>query len=296
MRKRSICILLAALTALSLTGCLGDRPAPTPEPMPAITLPPTATPEPTPSPTATPAPTPTPAATPTPEPTATPEPTPTPTPEPTPVPGPSAPAPVISKQPFGETQYTGSTATFIANANSYTDVGWRAVMPDGQDVSMETFQGNFPACTVTGVYSNTLAIGNLSPDMNGWSFYCVFGNSGTLVITNKAALKVLGQAAPAQKAQTNTQNALATAACPICGASIPADVSYCPSCGEYINADADFSAASFCPHCGSYVPAGTSTCPHCGENIYASTGSGSTSVAIVDPGETVAKDYDTWFM
>ena len=290
MKKRSLCILLAVLAAFLLTGCLSNRPAPTPEPMPVITLPPT------PEPTPTPAPTPKPTPTPTPEPTSTPEPTPTPTPEPTPTPvqAPAAPAPVITKQPFGETQYTGSSAVFIANAESYTDVGWRAVTPDGQDVSMETFQSYFPESSVSNIFNSTLTIGNLTPDMNGWSFYCVFGNRGTMAITNKAALKVLGAAAPAQ----NTQNALATAVCPICGATIPANVSYCTSCGEYINADADSGAASHCPHCGSYVPGGTSTCPNCGQNIYAAANQPGVSVAITDGdgGQGVVNDYDTWFL
>lgn len=243
MTKRTICILLAALVMLALTGCMGDRPAPTPEPMPTFTLPPTAEPTATPEPTATATPTATPK--PTPSPTATPSPTPTPAPSPTATPAamPSAPAPVISKQPFGETQYSGASAIFIANADSYTDVGWRAVTPDGQDVNLETFRSTFPNASVTGEYDTTLKVGNLSADMNGWSFYCVFGNRGTLVITNKAALRVLGQAA--QPAAQNTQ---AYINCPICGELIPANSRTCPYCYEFINSagidDNDNAAAA----------------------------------------------------
>lgn len=242
MKKRSICILLAALMALSLTGCLGNRPAPTPEPLPSMTLPPV--PDPTPTPAPTPSPTPTPTATPAPTPTPTPEPTPEPEPEPTPVPGPTAPAPVISKQPYGESQYTGASATFIADAAPYTNVGWRAVTPEGDDVSMATFQSNFPEASVSDIFNSTLTIGNLTQGMNGWSFYCVFGNSGTLVTTNRAALKILGNAAqPQVQPQQNPtleqfaqlESSAATVSCPICGETIPAASAVCPVCGEYIN-------------------------------------------------------------
>ena len=215
--------MLLAVMALSLAGCLpGSRPAPTPEPEPIVTLPPT----PAPTPTPTPAPEAEPEAEPDPEPPVMPA-------------APAGPAPVISKQPFGESQYIGSSATFIANADSYTDVGWRAVTPDGQDVSMETFQNAFPDAAVSNVFSNTLTIGNVSQEMNGWSFYCVFGNKGTLVITNRAELKILGRAAyvppQAQDGETDAQNTVAIIGCPVCGEAIPANTRVCPHCLTFIN-------------------------------------------------------------
>ena len=94
MNKRIICIALSALMMLTLTGCMGSRPAPTPEPLPAVTP----TPEPTPAPTPEPTPEPTPAPTPEPTPERAPEPTMEPEPEP------SAPAPEIYKNPRREKQ------------------------------------------------------------------------------------------------------------------------------------------------------------------------------------------------
>ena len=186
MNKRIICFVLSALMMLALTGCMGSKPAPTPEPLPTVTPTseptPATTPEPTPEPTHAP----------------TPEPTPEPTVEPTPEsePEPSAPAPEIYKNPRREKHNPGQTTVFIAGADPYDEVGWRAIAPNGQDVSLEAFQNVFPDCSVLGIYSETLTITNVSLDMNGWSFYCVFVNEGTRTNTEAAALYVLlpGQA------------------------------------------------------------------------------------------------------
>ena len=217
MTKRILCILLVAVMALSLAACdVIDRlkgPDPTPAPTP------------TPMATPTPMPTPVPTAPPTPAPTPTPVPTPEPTPKPT------APAPVISKQPFGESHYTGESALFIASANPYTSAHWTAVSPTGMEGTMEMFRNAFPTCNTTGDNDTSLTIYNISNDMNGWSFYCSFDNNGTVTNTNPAALKVLGT-----RAQTPAQPAVTYVTCPICGQSVPASAAVCPSCGEYINA------------------------------------------------------------
>ena len=183
MNKRIICIVLSALVMLVLTGCMGSKPEPAPEPLPTVT--------PTPEPTSEPIPVPT--LEPTLEPThvPTPEPTSEPTPEPTIEPEPSAPAPEIYKNPIREKQLPGQTAIFIAEADPYDEAGWRAIAPNGQDVSLEAFQNVFPSCSVLGIYSDTLTITNVSLDMNGWSFYCVFVNEGTRTNTEAAVLYVL---------------------------------------------------------------------------------------------------------
>ena len=180
MNIRILCIVLAVLIVSALTGCMGSRPAPTPEPTPVVTAPPT--PVPTLIPTPVPTPEPTPEATPTPAPT--PEPTPEPEPES------SAPAPEIYKNPRREKHHPGQTAVFIAGADPYDEVGWRAIAPNGQDVSLEAFQNVFTDCSVLGIYSDTLTITNVSLEMNGWSFYCVFVNEGSRSDTEAAALFV----------------------------------------------------------------------------------------------------------
>lgn len=230
MRKRIFCILLAVLMMLALTACDklpnflgGNKPAPTPEPLPSPTFAPT----PVPTPMPTPAPTPIPTPTPTPIPVATPSPTPVPTP--TPAPTPVAPAPVITKQPTGESHYNGDSALFIANADTWTSVGWTAVAPDGTEVDMDSFRSAFPGCVIAGDTTGSLTVGNLQPGMTGWSFYCTFFNYGASTSTNAAPLKVLGA-----KAVTNT-GGQTYVSCPICGSTIPANTTVCPNCGEFIN-------------------------------------------------------------
>ena len=180
MNKRIICIVLSALM-MALTGCMDSRPAPTPEPRPTVI----------PTPEPTPAPTPEPTLEPTSAPTPTPAPTPEPPPEPTPEPEPAGPAPEIYKNPRREKHVPGQTAVFIAGADPYDEAGWRAISPDGLDVSLEAFKNVFPDCSVMGIYSDTLTIYNVCLDMNGWSFYCVFVNEGSQAKTEAAALYVL---------------------------------------------------------------------------------------------------------
>ena len=172
MNKRIIYIVLSALMMLALTGCMDSRPAPTLKPLPSMTAQPTPVPIPAP----------------TPEPT--PEPTPAPNPEPTPEPEPAGPAPEIYKNPRREKHVPGQTAVFIAGADPYDEAGWRAISPDGLDVSLEAFKNVFPNCSVMGIYSDTLTIYNVCLDMNGWSFYCVFVNEGRQAKTEAAALFV----------------------------------------------------------------------------------------------------------
>ena len=105
-------------------------------------------------------------------------------------PEPSAPAPEIYKNPRREKHVPGQTAVFIAGADPYDEAGWRAVSPDGLDVSLEAFKNVFPDCSVMGIYTDTLTIYNVSLDMNGWSFYCVFINEGSQAKTDAAALFV----------------------------------------------------------------------------------------------------------
>ena len=212
MKKRIFCVLLAAALMLTLSACnlplpFGQKTAPTPAPTPVPTFAPTPVPTPVPTPTPTPAPT------------------------PTPVPTPIAPAPVITKHPTGETHYSGGSALFIANADTWTSIAWTAVAPDGTEMDMDTFRSAFPGATISGDTTGSLTVGGLNEGMTGWSFYCTFYNYGATASTNAAPLRVLAGTAAAV-------NTVATITCPVCGATIPANSAYCPECGEFINADA----------------------------------------------------------
>jgi membrane protease subunit (stomatin/prohibitin family) len=49
------------------------------------------------------------------------------------------------------------------------------------------------------------------------------------------------------------------AACPECGAVVPAGAKFCPECGQQIT-----RKEKFCSECGGKVPAGVKFCPECG--------------------------------
>lgn len=144
---------------------------------------------------------------------------------------------MVFKDPTEETRYAGTTAVFIANADPYTDVGWRAVTPEGRNISMDAFQEIFPGCRVLGTYSNELTLVNLFPDMNGWSFVCVFGNEGTLSCSACAPLYVMGQGQTTNfPAGSGGQNSASwrrtvTRGCPYCGESFSYELTVCPHCG-----------------------------------------------------------------
>lgn len=96
----------------------------------------------------------------------------------------------VTKNPTSESHLPGESALFVANANAYTSLEWVFVAPDGGEYAAADFATLFPAASVSGIESTTLSIGNVSPDMSGWSVYCMFGNGSRVVWTNQAWLYV----------------------------------------------------------------------------------------------------------
>ena len=165
MRKRRICILLAALMMFALAGCTGGRAAPTPEPAPTQTAAPT--------------------------PEATPDPTPEPTPTPTP---PPAGYPIVTKSPTDETVEEGGSCWFVANYLSATWAVWHFVSPDGsQDLTYKEIGEQFPTLQIRGGNVSEMKLSNIPLEMNGWRVYCQYTNDlgstnpGTAVVTVKSA-------------------------------------------------------------------------------------------------------------
>lgn len=129
-----------------------------------------------------------------PVPTPAPSAQPVPTPAPTPVPTPAPIYLVITKNPTNEYRKEGETAYFVATANTYTSLRWTIVSPDGGEYSVQSFAWLYPKASVTGDYSTTLTIGNLSVGMSGWGAYCTFYLNDQTVRSTTAYLSV--QAAP----------------------------------------------------------------------------------------------------
>ena len=93
-----------------------------------------------------------------------------PTPSPAPSPAPSAsPKPfvppaylLITKNPTNENRKPGSTALFVAGANAINSLTWTFVSPNGGEYSVQSFAWNFPNARVSGQYSTTLSVANVS--------------------------------------------------------------------------------------------------------------------------------------
>ena len=122
----------------------------------------------------------------TPAPAATPAPTPAPTP--TPDPGPAYLS--ITKNPTNEDRKIGSTARFVACANAFEALEWVLVSPSGAKYTPQQFGAGFSGATVSGIYSTTLSIENVSADMNNWGAYCVFRYKGQVASTSTAYIRI----------------------------------------------------------------------------------------------------------
>lgn len=313
MQKKILGLVVLALLLVVLGGCIAMRksaavkeeaavvpPAETPIPSAEPTLSPSPSPAPTQAPASfvfspdesfPPAPTFAPQTTPAPAPTAESEAETEPEAAPEPESVPTAPAPIVVKQPTAERRYTGGSAFFIAKAEGFTDQVWRAYTPEGDDVSMEDFQAEFPNCKISGEYSDNLTLTNLSPEMSNWSFFCVFGNDGSLTGSNSATLTVMAGAAPqGGSAQGGSGQGTAsgksyfTRLCGECGTRFDYDLTVCPNCGadcplpsahwhtdQYgtVNlADPEtrerIIARDTCPECGRTGMYGRAACPFCG--------------------------------
>lgn len=123
---------------------------------------------------------------------------PTPTPKPTSTPTPKVEPKYleITKNPTNENKKAGATAWFVACSNIYESLSWTLVSPNGGEYSVPGFRSYFGA-TVTGEFSTTLGIENVTADMNGWGAYCTFYYKGQTQRTATAYIYVKGAPAPA---------------------------------------------------------------------------------------------------
>ena len=96
----------------------------------------------------------------------------------------------VTKNPTSESHVPGESAMFVANANAYTSLEWVFVAPGGAEYTVDEFVVNFPKSAISGSDTTSMTIYNVSPDMNGWSVYCIFSNGSRAVWTNQAWLYV----------------------------------------------------------------------------------------------------------
>ena len=96
----------------------------------------------------------------------------------------------VTKNPTSESHVPGESALFVANANAYTALEWVFVAPNGEEYTVDEFAVNFPKSAISGSDSTSMTIYNVSPEMSGWSVYCIFSNGSRAVWTNQAWLYV----------------------------------------------------------------------------------------------------------
>ena len=123
----------------------------------------------------------------------------TPAPSATPVPVQEVKYLGITKNPTNENRKEKDTALFVACANAYESLNWTFVAPNGGEYSVANFRNMFPRSGVTGEYSTTLGVSNVSADMHGWGAYCTFYYRGQTARTTTAYIYIKGQASPAEK-------------------------------------------------------------------------------------------------
>ena len=122
----------------------------------------------------------------------------TPSPVPTMAPAPQNTRPAyltITKNPTNENKKQGGTAYFVACSNIYDSLNWTFVGPDGGQYTVQNFARMFNA-SVSGEYSTTLSIANVTRDMNGWGAFCTFYYAGQTARTSTAYMYVEGTPKP----------------------------------------------------------------------------------------------------
>ena len=107
----------------------------------------------------------------------------------------------VTKNPTSESHYVGESALFISNASTWTSLSWTFVSPDGGEYSSQSFRNIFPGAYVSGEYSTSLTVSNLTTGMSGWGVYCTFYNNSQTARTSTAYIYVMVKpAAPAPTA------------------------------------------------------------------------------------------------
>lgn len=100
-------------------------------------------------------------------------------------------APVITKQPTGETIVEGGHDSFIARADNATKITWRFVSPDTR-TTIKASEGPsyFAGLQVSGTDKEQLKISNVPFSLDGWAAEAMFENAGGTVYSNGAIIRV----------------------------------------------------------------------------------------------------------
>ena len=121
----------------------------------------------------------------------------------------------ITKHPTGEKVKAGGTAKFIARADNAVEMSWHLVSPQGKDYRFSKIKGVFPDLTVSGGQKETLTLGNIPAEMNGWEVYCRFySDKSNFEKTERATLTVTGTSSSSSSSTTTVTQAPAVTSAP----------------------------------------------------------------------------------
>ena len=105
---------------------------------------------------------------------------------------PTAPKPVVTKHPTGETVDEGGSAVFIARADNATEIIWRIVSNDTTNTVQAADAPAYFGCIVNGLGTEQLVIGNIPASMDGWRVEAMFKGPGGVAFSNGALIRVNG--------------------------------------------------------------------------------------------------------
>lgn len=101
------------------------------------------------------------------------------------------PAPVITKDPTGESLMEGESAMFIARAENAEKIEWFLVDPERRNYNAPGYVASlYPGFSFTGRNSEVFEIYNVPLELDGWSAVCVFTNSGDSIESSPAEITV----------------------------------------------------------------------------------------------------------
>ena len=98
-------------------------------------------------------------------------------------------APVLTKNPTGESIESGDSVVFVARADGASVVTW--YITDGKTSYLASDIGNaFKGVVATGYNTERLVLENVPSDMNGWHAQAVFGNEYGTTSSTEAEITV----------------------------------------------------------------------------------------------------------
>lgn len=100
-------------------------------------------------------------------------------------------APVVTKDPTGETLSPGGTTWFIAHAENATILTWEFVAPDGTVYSVNETMSLNSGLGLDISTEDTVKLQNVPLSLNGWSVRARFDGPGGSVTTQEALITVI---------------------------------------------------------------------------------------------------------